>query len=54
MYQWPDLMLPPINLWTMPRQNIVRQGTQAGPAAEAKPRVRVNTAERLRQMLKTR
>lgn len=54
MYQWPDLMLPPINLWSMPKQNIVRQGLQAKSAAEAKPRARVNTAERLRHLLKTR
>lgn len=53
-YEWPDLTLPPINLWNVPRQNIFRSGVAPKNLARPKPAAQALTRETLRRLLNAR
>jgi hypothetical protein len=54
MFQWPDFMLPPINLWNVPTQVIVGRRPVGMPVQYKKPAVRVNKSETMQQLLRAR
>lgn len=51
MVQWPDLTLPPINLWNVPWQQIRHRNAQTRPPARPKghveQRVKMDAMQRL-------
>lgn len=53
-YEWPDLTFPPINLWNVPKQNILRSGVALKTMARPKPTAQVPKRETLRRLLNAR